>query len=86
MNYNYDDIYGVSLDEYVARQGITLEDLINKTKIDIAILKENLRRVVKEDRPYPDNYLETVIFKTISKKEKHLDHLLDWDIAGRALE
>jgi hypothetical protein len=86
MNYNYDDIYGVSLDEYVARQGITLEDLINKTKMDIAILKENLRRVVKEDRPYPDNYLETVIFKTISKKEKHLDHLLDWDIAGRALE
>jgi hypothetical protein len=80
MNYTYDDIYGVSLDEYVKRHGLTLEDLIEKTKMDISILKENLSKVLKERRPYPDNYLETVIFQTIKKKEKHLEHLSEWKV------
>jgi len=76
--YSYDDIYGISLDEYIKRHGVELHDLIAKVQIDIALLKENLKRVLKEQRPYPDNYIETVIFQTIKKKEKHLQHLLDW--------
>ena len=76
--YSYDDIYGVSLDNYCAAHGLTPDDLIKKVKTDIDILKANLSKVLAEKRPYPDNYLETVIFKTIKKKEKHLEHLLDW--------
>jgi hypothetical protein len=80
MNYTYDDIYGISLDEYVKKHDVTLDDLIEKTKTDILLLKENLSKVLKEKRPYPDNYLETVIFQTIKKKEKHLEHLSEWNI------
>jgi hypothetical protein len=86
MNFTYDDIYGVTLDEYVKRHGLDLEDLINKTKMDIAILKENLGKVIKDKLPYPDSYLETIIFQTIKKKERHLQHLLDWEISGITLE
>lgn len=78
MNFTYDDIYGVTLDEYIKRHELTLDDLVNKTKRDINILKENLGKVLKRKLPYPDSYLETVIYQTIKKKEKHLDHLLDW--------
>jgi hypothetical protein len=86
MNYSYDDIYGISLDEYVKRHGLTLEGLIEKTKVDIGILKENLKKTLEEKKPYPDSYIENVIFQTIRKKEAHLEHLLDWEIAGSSLK
>jgi hypothetical protein len=79
MNYTYDDIYGITIDEYCAAHNLTLDDLIYKTKIDIKLLKDNLAAVLKEQRPYPENYIETIIFQTIKKKEKHLEHLLDWN-------
>jgi len=76
--YTYDDIYGISIDKYCDEHGLTVDDLIKKVKTDIKILKQNLAEVLKKDLPYPENYLETIIYKTISKKEKHLQHLLDW--------
>ena len=76
--YSYDDIYGIPLGEYLERHGVDLKNLITKVQIDIVLLKENLKRVLEEQRPYPDNYIETVIFQTIKKKEKHLLRLMEW--------
>jgi len=78
INYTYDDIYGISLGEYCKLHNLTLDDLIEKVRMDINILKVNLGVVINEDKPYPENYIENVIFQTIKKKEKHLEHLLDW--------
>jgi len=80
IKYSYDDIYGIPLGEYLERHGVDLKNLISKVQIDIVLLKENLKRVLEEQRPYPNNYLETVIYQTIQKKEKHLQHLMEWAI------
>lgn len=82
FNYTYDDIYGISLDEYLARHGVTIDDLINKIKMDIAILKENQARVYENKLPYPESYLETIMYEAIKKKEKHLEDLLTWQNEG----
>ncbi len=76
--YKYDDIYGISLAEYTARHGLTIDDFIEKVRMDIAILKENQIRVHSLKLPYPDNYLENVVYTAIKKKETHLGHLLEW--------
>jgi len=85
-NYTYDDIYGISLDEYCKWHNLKLDDLIKKVQVDIDILKVNLDKTLRKKLPYPESYLETVIFQTIKKKEKHLQHLLDWKVSDSALE
>jgi hypothetical protein len=82
MTFTYDEIYGVSIEEYTKRHNIDIEDLIKKTKIDIEILKENLKRTMSMKLQYPDDYIITEIFKTINKKEKHLEHLQNWRLSG----
>ena len=74
--YSYDQIYGVDLNAYMDRLGLSLEDLFLKTTTDIKFLKENLKREVQKDNP--DEYLVTVIFNTIEKKEKHLQRMKEW--------
>ena len=86
MNFSYDDIYGISLDEYCKWHDLTLDDLIKKVEIDIDILKASLMATLEKKLPYPESYLETMIYKTISKKEKHLQHLLDWKVSGSSKE
>ena len=76
MEYTYDQIYGVDLNAYMDRLGISLEDLFLKTLTDIQFLKENLRREVEKKNP--DDYLISVIYNTIEKKEKHLERMKEW--------
>lgn len=83
FDYTYDDIYGIKLGEYLARQGMTLQDLKDKTEMDIAILKENQIKVYKKKIPYPDSWIENVIHESIRKKQAHLEHLLDWEAEGK---
>ena len=85
-NFSYDDIYGISLDEYCKWHNLTLDNLIKKVQVDIDILKSNLNFTLKKNLPYPESYLETMIYKTIQKKEKHLQHLLDWKVSGSSKE
>ena len=78
MNYSYDDLYGLSLEEYLQAHEITLEELIRKVELDKDILNANLKKVLDADLPYPESYLVTAIVNTIKKKENHLTRLTDW--------
>ena len=78
MNYTYDDIYGINIEDYLTRHGQTLADLKDKIQIDIQILKERQIEVHAMKLPYPDNYLENVLYAAIKKKQDHLDRVLDW--------
>jgi hypothetical protein len=77
MEYSYDEIYGVNIDEYAALHDTTVQDLIEKTKLDIDILSKRLKYLVKNDDT-GSNHLVTVVFNTISKKQKHLSRLEEW--------
>jgi hypothetical protein len=75
MEYSYDEIYGVDIDEYAKLHGTTDQDLIEKTKLDIDILSKRLRYLVEHEDNMGTNHLITVVFNTISKKQKHLSRL-----------
>jgi hypothetical protein len=72
MNYSYDEIYGVDIEEYCSLHNTTPQDLINKINIDIQILKNRLKEIINED----DHYLISVVYELINKKEKHKDRLI----------
>jgi hypothetical protein len=76
--FNYDEIYGIDIDQYCAAQGTTLEALIKKTEIDIDLLGEQLGETLKMKLPYEKNHLPDTIFMIIEKKRKHLEHLKNW--------
>lgn len=78
MDFNYDDIYGVDIEQYLKIQGTTLEELMHKIEIDIELMNSNLRTVMAKKLPYPESYLETAIYKAVSKKTKHLSRLQEW--------
>jgi len=78
LNLSYDELYGIPLDDYCHAHDVTLDDLIKKIRIDIDLLKNNLKKILKLNLPYPENFIETAIYKTISKKEKHLERILNW--------
>ena len=78
IEYTYDQIYGVDLNAYMDKLGFSLEDLVLKTMADIEFLKKNLRKEVNKPKENQDDYLITVIFNTINKKEKHLSRIIEW--------
>ena len=73
---NYNDLYGISLSEYIKKQNTTLKDLQEKVKTDIDLLKQNLGKVIQKEGI--SSYAVTLIHNTISKKETHLQRLKDW--------
>jgi hypothetical protein len=77
MGLNYDELYGISINEYVDAQSITISQLIDKVKVDIKLLKENLKKVLENEGI--TNAKVTVISNTIKKKEKHLERLRNWE-------
>ncbi len=79
--FTYDDLYGVGIDEYCFRHGITIDDLIHKSEIDIEIMSKNLKRLLTTD---PSNYLVDSIFFTIAKKRKHIQKLQEWKLASES--
>lgn len=72
----YDELYGVTLDEYCRIHNTTIEKLIKKTEIDIDLLKKRLASLVFADEM--DIYLVNEVHKLLSKKRKHLKRLKQW--------
>jgi len=80
-DFNYDDFYGLTLEEYCDVIGISIETLINKNTKEIEVLKNRLNKLVwaevqEDDEKIP--YLINCIARLIEKKEKHLDRLKKW--------
>jgi hypothetical protein len=78
MEYSYDELYGVDIEEYCKIHNTTLEDLIQKSEIDIELLRKNMGRLLQEDLTYEEGYITKVLFDLIKKKQKHVDHLKMW--------
>ena len=76
--FNYDELYGVNLDEYCNFHNVEIEDLINKTKKDIFILKRNLNKLIYKDCIPITEPIIGSIYELIQKKEKHLKRLIKW--------
>lgn len=75
MDYSYEDLYGVSIDEYCSLHNTTVDELIHKTLIDKEILEARLRELIETD---PNSHLVTVVYNLISKKDKHVERLKKW--------
>ena len=76
MSLDYNNLYGISLEDYIKEQETTLSSLIQKVQKDILLLENNLKKVIKDkDLTDPD---VNIIFNTIKKKQKHLQRLKDW--------
>ena len=71
----YDILYGMDLDEYCKRQGVSIQGLIKKVEIDIEILKGKFKKEYKGVIPTP---LGDEVYTAISKKQKHLERLKEW--------
>jgi len=76
--HDYNDLYGIDLDEYCSFHSIEIEDLINKTKKDIFILKRNLNKLIYKDCIPITEPIIGSIYELIKKKEKHLERLKKW--------
>lgn len=73
----YDELYGLNIDEYCKAHNISINDLINKTSIDIDLLKKRLQYLIwtKDEILNP---LTCEVFKLLNKKQKHLERLKKW--------
>lgn len=79
-NFNYDELYGMDLNEYCEKHSIDIDFLIKKVELDLHILKKRLREVyTKEDLVMSDLALD--VYDLIAKKETHLERLKDWKSA-----
>lgn len=77
MNYTYDEIYDMDLAEYCTAHNTTLGELIERTEIDMLILKAHFEKLYPRGAiGYPP--IGNAVYSTLKKKEKHLDRLLDW--------
>ena len=84
--FNYDEIYGVDITEYCSAHNTSMEDIIKKIKIDINLLKNRLQDLIYSENfdktlDYrKKDFLITVIFNLIKKKEAHLERIKNWEI------
>ena len=74
-DFDYDSIYGMDLDTYCSMHGTTVERLIKKVETDILILRTRFEKLfnVMESDP-----LHNEIYKSMGKKQKHLERLKNW--------
>jgi len=80
MATDYIDLYGVSLDEYIRIHNTTLEELIEKSTIDMEIMKNNLHRIM-QDPEWFRNPMVDIVHRNIKKKSNHIEYLKDWKLA-----
>ena len=73
MRFDLEDLYNVNIKDYLQIHGTTIDKLINKTKIDINLLKSHLKELVAKDEHLSELY-EAVESKLDDKKE-HLKRL-----------
>jgi hypothetical protein len=76
MNLTYDELFGVTLTEYLKEHNTNLTSIIEKIEIDIMLLKKNLKNIISMNGIL-DSKID-IIYKTINKKEKHLNRLIEW--------
>jgi len=84
--FTYDDLYGVSLDEYCLKQETSLDELIRKIEIDIDLLNQNLERVLVMQLSHDEGYIVDTIFNLIKKKRNHVERLKEWNLNKATLE
>jgi hypothetical protein len=77
--YSYDDLYGIDLDIYCEAHETSIGQLIRKIKIDIDLLTNNLRDLVKVHYLEQNSQLINYISSTIDKKRKHIERLEEWE-------
>ena len=74
---NYEELYGVSLNEYCKYHNIEPQQLVLKTEKDIELLKRNLHKHTYEIEP--TNWeIVGQIHKLLNKKINHLKRLKEW--------
>ena len=74
---NYDQLYGMTIDEYCKAHNTNVDNLINKTNTDIKLLEKRLKHLVWKD----NKLLEPIVgscFMLLNKKRKHLKRLKKW--------
>ena len=80
---DYDELYGIDIDEYCLRHNTTIDELIRKSEIDIEILYENVDKLIEAERngktAYEDMHLLDTVSFTINKKYKHIQRLESWN-------
>ena len=79
--YTLDELYGISLEDYCLLHNVTYDELIEKVKIDISILRKNYELYSlknKDDVTYDEVSLAIEISKQINKKNIHLKKLADY--------
>ena len=77
-----DDIYGITLGEYLELHRKTKEDLVRELEIDIDIIENNYKNIVLKNinNLTIDDCLKASRIKDYSnKKKKHLQRVKDWN-------
>lgn len=76
----YDILYGMDINRYAKRHNTTVEKLIQKTALDIRLLKENYKRYANRNTQLSDKELSIAkqISNAIAAKEAHLQRLKEW--------
>jgi len=76
----YEDLYGVTLEEYAEAHGMSVEDIISQTRTDIVLLKKNYFRYAKRNHELTDDEQALVvkIWELVEKKKNHLEGMMKW--------
>jgi len=67
---NTDDIYGITIDEYLKLHNVSLKDLIENIKIDIDLLQKNFYKEVFEKEAQNIPLINNIYEKLIKKKNR----------------
>jgi len=76
MSFDLEQLYDVSLDDYCKIHNTTIDNLINKTKIDINLLRSHLRELLEKDKLVEP--ITEAVERLLDKKRKHLKRLEEW--------
>jgi cob(I)alamin adenosyltransferase len=79
MSMDYNELYGISLKEYIKAHYTNLQKLMEKVQVDIVLLEKNLKKVIENSEDGITDSRVTIIHSTIKKKQKHLQRLKDWE-------
>ena len=81
-DFDLDKLYGCTLGEYCEHHGITIDELINKTRKDIELLQEKYEEIARNKDKYTSDSYEIYLAQArqilIDKKRRHLERLLEW--------
>ncbi len=77
----YDELYGIDINDYCLAHNTTIDEIISKSRIDIKLLKNNLKRLL--NRAKGDDSVEaaamiTPVHSAIQKKQNHINKMEDW--------